>query len=139
MSANVTKFYKFGLVCIRGNRLLLCEPYAYSDLILPGGTREDEETFAENLVREVAEELGEEAILHLDSLHYLGNFSDVAAGRTYRLVEIEAYLGSLEGKLIASSEIKKLHWFGPQDDRERLSPIIKNKILPFLLRKGYMS
>jgi len=138
MEQQITKFYKYGLVFIKDNKILLCEPYAFKDLILPGGTREENENYLENLKREILEELGDKAILDTDSLTYIGNFADVAAGRTYRLVEIEAYLGNVNGELKASSEIKQLHWFSISDDYEALSPIIRNKILPYLIENKYI-
>lgn len=132
------KIYKYGLAVIENNKLLLCEPYAFKDLILPGGTKEDNETHTDNLLREVREELGEDAILDIDSLKYLGNFEDLAAGRSNVIVEIELYIGSVGGKLIASSEIKELYWFSPMDDHSRLSKIIRNKILPYLIECKYL-
>jgi ADP-ribose pyrophosphatase YjhB (NUDIX family) len=134
----VTKFYKYGLVFIKDNKILLCEPHAYKDLILPGGTKDGDENYLENLQREVVEELGDKAILEIDSLKYIGNFADVAAGRTYRLVEIETYLGNVKGELKPSSEIKALHWFSTSDSYELLSPIIRNKILPYLIEHKYI-
>jgi 8-oxo-dGTP pyrophosphatase MutT (NUDIX family) len=134
----MTRIYKIGLVIIRDNKLLLCEPFAYSDLILPGGTKEGNETPVDNLLREIFEELGEEAALDVTSLKYLGNFEDVAAGRIGRLVEIELYIGAINGNLIPSSEIKRLHWFSSKDDTMRLSPIIRNKVLPYLIKNNYL-
>jgi 8-oxo-dGTP diphosphatase len=132
------KIYKIGLVVVKKNRLLLCEPYAFSDLILPGGIKEGNESHVENLVREVFEELGPDAILEIDSLKYLGNFEDLAAGRPGRTVEIELYTGSITGKIVPSSEIKEVHWFSKDDDFSRLSVIIRNKILPFLIEKQFI-
>ena len=130
--------YKIGLVVIQDNRLLLCEPVAFKDLILPGGIKEGDESYIDNLLREVREELGENAILNTESLKYLGNFEDVAAGKSERVVEIELYQGLISGALTPSSEIKDLHWFSKNDDPRRLSAIIRNKILPFLIENGYI-
>jgi 8-oxo-dGTP pyrophosphatase MutT (NUDIX family) len=132
------RIYKFGLAVIEDNKLLLCEPYAFKDLILPGGIKEADESHVDNLLREVSEELGEDAILDTTSLMYIGKFEDVAAGRSYRLVEIDLYIGSLGGRLTPSSEIKELHWFSPKDDHDRLSAIIRNKILPYLIEHKYL-
>jgi 8-oxo-dGTP pyrophosphatase MutT (NUDIX family) len=132
------KIYKIGLIVIKDNRLLLCEPYAFSDLILPGGVKEGDESHVDNLVREVFEELGPDAILEIDTLEYLGNFEDLAAGRPGRTVEIELYAGSINGDIVPSSEIKEIHWFSKDDDHSRLSVIIRNKILPFLIENKYI-
>lgn len=124
--------YKYGLAVIEDGKLLLCRPYAFDDLIMPGGIKEGEESHIEGLRREVREELGESAILDTNSLRYIGNYYDVAAGKTDRIVEIELYGGRVSGELVASSEIKELVWFSPKDDWSQLSPIIRNKILPAL-------
>lgn len=139
MSNQIVHIYKFGLVVIENNRLLLCQPYAFDDLILPGGMKEGSETHIQNLTREIREELGEEALLDESSVTYLGRFEDIAAGRTQRLVEIDLYLGKISGPLKASSEIKILHWFSPDDDPSRLSPIIRNRILPFLIERELLT
>jgi len=135
----VRRLYKYGLVVIRDNKLLLCEPYAFADLILPGGTKEGKESHIENLLREIQEELGPQAILDVGSLKYVGNFEDLAAGRSDTTVEIELYSGSLSGALEPSTEIKGLHWFSLTDDRSKLSAIIRNKILPYLIKNNFMS
>lgn len=130
--------FKYGLALIQNNKLLLCKPYAFDDLILPGGLKEEEETFEEGLQREAYEELGESAIIKKGSLEFLGKFEDIAAGRSDTTVEIELYLGDIEGELVPSSEIKELVWFPVDGDKKALSPIIRNKILPFLVSRGYL-
>lgn len=132
--------YKIGLIVIRNNRLLLCKPFAFDDLIVPGGTKEGDEPAEANLLREVKEELGEQAVLDLKSLKYLGNFSDYAAGKTERWVEIELYLGDISGTLVPSSEIKELLWFDPENpNTENPSAVIKNKIIPYLYTAGLLN
>ena len=132
------KIYKYGLAFIRDNKLLLCKPYAFDDLILPGGIKEGNETFEEGLQREAYEELGKNATIIDGSLKYLGNFHDIAAGRNDTVVEIELYSGDIDGEVIPSSEIKDLVWFSADDDMEALSPIIRNKIFPFLLERDHI-
>lgn len=134
----MTRIYKIGMAVIRNKKLLLCEPYAFKDLITLGGVKEGDESATENLLREVEEELGSKAILQTETLKYLGNFEDFAAGKTERIVEIEFYIGKLKGRLKASSEIKKLHWVGKDDDLSQLSAVVKNKIFPFLINEGYL-
>lgn len=127
------KIYKYGLLCIKDNKILLCEPHGFPDLILPGGLIEGQEKPSENFIREISEELGESAILDLSSLKYIGEFEDRAAGKIVANVIINLWQGSIDGPLVASSEIKALHWFDPKDDWNKLSPIIRNKILPKLI------
>jgi 8-oxo-dGTP diphosphatase len=135
----MTHIYKIGIATIQDNCLLLCKPFAFDDLILPGGIKEGNETALENLRREIKEELGGEAKLDEKSLRYLGQFSDRAAGRSERLVEVELYTGTITGRLIASSEIKEFVWFNPsQPGNYKLSDVVKNEILPFLLQQGLL-
>lgn len=133
------RIYKYGLAVIGSNKLLLCRPFAFNDLILPGGTKEGEENYINNLLRETQEELGMQAELVVSSLTYLGNFEDIAAGREDTIVEIELYKGEVRGNMTASSEIAELIWFDPKDDKDQLSAIIKNKILPFLISEQILT
>lgn len=133
------QLFKFGLAFIKSNQLLLCRPYAFDDLILPGGIAEGNETFQEGLQREVTEELGPAARLDTESLVYLGRFKDRAAGKSERIVEIALYHGRIDGPLVASSEIKELIWFSALDDPCTLSPIIRNHILPCLMMRGLIT
>jgi 8-oxo-dGTP diphosphatase len=130
--------YKFGLAVIKDGALLLCRPHAFPDLIVPGGTKEGNEDYLTNLSREVREELGNDACLHHSSLRYLGNFSDRAAGRTERTVEIELYLGEVSGNLVASSEIAELVWYQSSMTSYKLSDVVANKIMPFLIEGGLL-
>ena len=132
------KLFKYGLAFIKNNKILLCKPFAFDQLILPGGIREAEENYILCLKREIKEELGSNAILDVKSLRYLGNFMDLAAGRENTLVEIELYLGKVNGHIQPSSEIKELIWFSTIDKKNVLSRIIKNKILPELIIRGYL-
>jgi len=130
--------YKIGLVVIKDGAILLCRPYAFPDLILPGGIKEGDEDYLTNLAREVREELGSNARLNDASLQYLGNFSDRAAGKTERIVEIELYLGELGGELVASSEIAELVWYKPSMTSYKPSDIVANKIIPLLISRGLL-
>ena len=134
----MNKFIKIGLACITNRTLLLCRPFAFNDLILPGGQRDANETDIECLVREIEEELGPRAELDVVTLQYFGTFEDIAASYKEQLVQITLYLGRLHGPLKPSSEIKELVWFSPSDDRTQLSPIIRNKILPALKDAGLL-
>lgn len=134
----MTHIYKIGLAVIRDGKLLLCRPHAFPDLLMPGGTRDGTEDYITNLLREVREELGDNACLQADKLTYLGNFKDRAAGKTERTVEIELYLGELAGELRASSEIVELIWYSPGNGNYKVSDIVKNKIIPFLIDKSLL-
>lgn len=130
---------KFGLIVVQKGRILLCRPYAFPDLILPGGVIEGNEEPLKNFEREIKEELGPNAKVDPNSLTYLGSYRDIAAGKVNTAVEIKVYLGKVKGELTPSSEIKELVWFSPRDDVSELSPIIRNKILPDLIKRGLLS
>ncbi len=125
---------------IRDNRILLCKPYAFPYLIVPGGIKEGEEDFITNLTRETIEELGEGASLNINSLEYIGRFEDVAAGRTDIIVEIDLYKGEVGGVLCASSEISELIWYHPLEGGNLLlSAIVENKIIPYAKSTGLLT
>jgi ADP-ribose pyrophosphatase YjhB (NUDIX family) len=130
--------YKIGLVVIQDNKVLLCRPHAYQDLIMPGGLVREGESFKENILRQAKEELGDNVTVDLDNVKYLGNFKDIAAGKPGRTIEIELYQSTVKGNIVPSSEIKECVWFSITDDYSQLSPIIKNQILPYLQAEGLL-
>ena len=133
-------YNKIGLLVLNRNRtkFLVCEPgITYGDksvtqYLMPGGKFE-EETEVETLVAEIKEELG--CGVELRSLLFIGRYIDVAASPG-RDVLIQLYSGKLIGKPIASTEIGALHWIGASDvDNPKVSQIIRNKIIPDLIKK----
>ncbi len=130
-------YRKYALCIIKENRLLVQEEIGEKYYLLPGGRAEAEEGAIQALCREVREELGIE--LELSTLNFLGKFEDVAAGSEDDRVQVELYQGEFQGKLTPSSEVKKLIWFDKNDDREKLAPVTRNKILPALLEKGLLT
>jgi putative protease len=134
-------YSKVGLLAVREDgRVLLCRKgRGTSKLILPGGCVEPGENSAECLARELREELGEVTVR---DLHYVGTYQDRAAHddpAVAKTVRIELYQGRIEGVPVASSEIVELVWFGPESGLERLSPILRDKILPDLTARGILA
>jgi 8-oxo-dGTP pyrophosphatase MutT (NUDIX family) len=127
---------KAGLLVIERERVLLCRKRgAMRLLILPGGKIEAGESAEESVRREVREELGDVEAL---GLWHVGSYSDaagVAAGEPPRQVEVELFGGALRGVPAARSEIAELVWFGEGDDRETVSPVLRNRIFPDLVRR----
>ena len=127
---------KVGLLTLRQGRILLCrKKHTTSALILPGGCKAPGESALDCLAREVREELGD---VQVSEPEYVGLYSDRAAGSDARTVDIELYRADLVGEPAARSEIAELIWFGEQDDRARLAPSIRNKILPDLVARGIL-
>lgn len=125
---------KSALAVITGGRLLVVRKRGSPFLLMPGGKPEGSETAEQALHREIREELGcgiDEA-----SLSFLGDFSDAAADKD-AIVSISLYSGRLTGTPKASSEIDELVWVGIGEN-DMLSPIIRNKIIPFLASKKMM-
>jgi 8-oxo-dGTP diphosphatase len=135
--AYMADFNKVGLLFQKDNKIILCRKHGTtSKLILPGGQIEPGETFEECLIREIYEELGDD--VNVNNLNYVNTYLDEAAiddPTIHKTVEIVLYSGNIIGIPKASSEIQELVWFGSLSDKNELSPIIVNKILPDLIRK----
>lgn len=131
-------YNKIGLLVLNkeSTKFLVCEKSAEnvtSDYIMPGGQFE-EDTVEECLTNEIQEELS--CKVDLKSLEFVGEYTDVAAGRPNRDVSIKLYRGNLTGEPKPSTEIKKIHWIGKEDIKNlKISPIIKNKIIPDLISR----
>ena len=124
---------KIGLLVRNGERILLCRKSRGTTLlILPGGCIEPPETASDCLRREAREELGP---VEVTDVEYIGTYRDQAAGDLSKIVQIALYQGTLIGNPEPNSEIAELIWFGPDEDRTRLSPSIVNKILPDLIER----
>jgi 8-oxo-dGTP pyrophosphatase MutT (NUDIX family) len=132
----VKTLFKSSLAIIRNNKLLLLREFEQDKLITPGGQIEDNESAIESLKREMMEELGTE--IDTNSLKYIGKFEDIAAGKKDTKINIQLFLGEVVGEMKPANEIKELIWFGKNDDWNTLSPMLKNKILPTLIEKGYI-
>ncbi len=121
---------KSALAVIENNRLLVVKPHKSGFLLMPGGKPEQGETPVEALKREIMEELG--CSIEESSIVRLGTFEDAAAGSS-NMVSIELYTGRLVGIPKPCSEIEELVWVGSGSLDERITPVIRNKIMPFLV------
>lgn len=131
-------YNKIGLLILNQDetKFLVCEKSpenVTSDYIMPGGQFK-EANEVECLKNEIKEELDCE--IDEESLEYVGEYTDVAAGRPDRDVSIKLYKGKIIGKPKPSTEIKFIHWIGKKDiTNQRVSPIIRNKIIYDLVKR----
>ena len=123
------RIMKYGLLIVRNNRILLQKEKDEEKLLLPGGRPKRREDYLKCLRREIKEEL--DATINENELQYLGKFEDSTADGKSELT-IELYLGTLKDTPKPSGEVEKIIWFGLKNRPERLSPVIRNKIMPYL-------
>jgi len=100
---------------------------------MPGGKPEKDETIEECLVREIKEE--HQVNLQKDTIKHFGDFEDIAANEPNTTIFMKVYIGKIVGEPKINEEIEEQRWFGKNDNLEILSPIIKNMILPEILKQ----
>lgn len=125
---------KYGLLIIKEGEFLINREFGTKFFLMPGGRPKGDEDFRDCLKREIMEELGCEIID--GTLNFFATFEDVAINDRDALVRISLYLGEIKGEPQVNSEIEEIKWFGKGDDTRLLSPIIKNKILPEVLKRN---
>ena len=127
------KIEKYGLIITRDNKFLIGRKKGTKLFILPGGKPELKETAEECLEREIKEE--HDCEIKKSSLKFLGVFEDSAANEQDTIISVKLYLGDIIGEPRCCSEIEEIRWFGKEDDKSILSPVLKNEILPELVRR----
>src|SRR4030042_3183797 len=127
---------KISLAIIKDDKILLVRNKGFKSLLSPGGQLEKDEGDLESLQREIKEELN--TVVDGDSLNYLETFEDLAADREDTKVRIKLYLGEIKGNPTPSSEVSEIVKFSKSDSWDDLSPILKNKIIPYLISGGYL-
>lgn len=130
-------FNKIGLLLLNNNqtKFLVCEKDNFtSDFLMPGGQLDKNESDVDCLTREIKEEL--DVNVDKSGLKFIDEYTDIAGGDATKDVYIKLYQGKIIGQPTPSQEIVKLHWIGKDDlANTRVSPIIKNKIIPDLIVK----
>ncbi len=133
-------FNKVGLLITTDDqtKFLVCEKNHFTtDFIMPGGKIEQGESDIDCIKRELKEELQVET--DETSLQFIDEYVDIAAGDPTKDVSIRLYQGKIIGEPKPSQEIIGVQWLGKDDlSHPRLSPIIKNKILPDLIVRNIL-
>jgi ADP-ribose pyrophosphatase YjhB (NUDIX family) len=134
-------YFKIGLLVLNKDKtkFLVCEKDKHDvtdKYIMPGGQM-NETTVEECLRNEIKEELG--CKVDFKTLQFIDEFTDKAAGQPEHEVAIELYQADIIGTPTPSSEIKHIHWIGKADaGNDRVSPIVRNKIIPGLVERGIL-
>jgi len=114
---------KLAWVEIKNKRILSTRTKGKDTYYIPGGKREENESDAQALIREIREELSVELLP--DTLKLFGVFEAQAHGKSEGiLVRMTCYTGLYEGTIIPDSEIDEVVWFS-HIDREKSSPVDK--------------
>lgn len=131
----MTVIDKVAYILIKDGKILSTRSKGKDKYYIPGGKREENETNAETLVREVKEELSVDIIE--DSARLYGVFEAQAHGKAEGvLVRMTCYTADYTGQLQADSEIDEIVWL-MTDDIDNVSPVDK-LIFADLKEKGLM-
>lgn len=130
------KIIKYGLLVIKDRRFLINRKKGTKLFLMPGGKPEFGESIEDCLIREIKEEHGCDLVK--ESIDFFGEFEDMAANELDTIIQMKVYSGKIIGEPRADSEIEEQRWFGHGDNKDILSHIIKNKILPAVIDKGLL-
>ena len=112
---------KLAWIELQNKSILSTKSFGKNKYYIPGGKRENDETDAQALVREIQEELTVQ--LDPNSLQYMGVFEAQAHGHpTGVLVKMTCYAAAYAGTLQASSEIESFTWLN-YADRDKISAV----------------
>jgi len=121
---------KYALLVVKDNKILLNKEKKHEQLLMPGGKPEKGEDSVVCIKREIKEELG--VGVDVKTLQYLGRFEDVAVD-SEAILTMYVYRGELIGTPKPQSGVERIVWFGKKSNVKKLSPIIRNKIWPYLV------
>jgi 8-oxo-dGTP pyrophosphatase MutT (NUDIX family) len=118
-----------GLLCIENRKLLVVYKGRIGQYITPGGKIEPLETDEQCLDREIKEEIG----CKVNNIEYFDTF------RNNSLVQ-KCYLGNLDGsiRINPNDTIDGYCWIGFDYQNTPLAPMLKNQIIPALIKRGLL-
>ena len=129
----MTEIDKIAFIHIKDGKILSTKSKGKTKYYIPGGKRENNETDAQTLIREVLEELSVNIIP--ETVEYIGTFSAQSDGAKQCVnVKMTCYKAEYSGELKADNEIEVIKWL-TYNDLEIISEVDK-KIFTFLHNKG---
>jgi len=126
------KIIKYGMIIVRDGKFLVNRKHNTKLFLMPGGKPKPGENIEDCLIREIREEHNVELIP--ESIKFFGEFEGIAANESNTIVSMKLHVGDINGHPEISREIEEQKWFGRDDDPEVLSQIIREKILPAILK-----
>ena len=129
-----------GTMFFKDGKLLIDKPRLKPTFQMIGGKVEKGETVKEAAIRECHEELGENAIFDENLFEFVMDFIEIATSDPSKKIHMNIfrYNGELRGDLTTSEEIEKFMWFGINDDRNLLSNTLKNEVVPYCIKNGFI-
>ena len=127
---------KLAWILINDKTILSTRSFGKDKFYIPGGKREQGETDAEALCREIKEELSVELII--DTMQFVGEFQAQAHGHPDgKMVKMTCYMANYTGVLAAASEIEEVKWL-TSSDKDLISHVDK-LIFDFLKEKDLIN
>ena len=129
-----------GTIFLKDKKLLIDKPRKRSTYQMIGGRVEDDELPLEAAIREAYEELGKDAIFNPEFFEFVMDFEEVATSNSNQKIHfyVFKYEGILEGELKTSEEIEKFLWYETKMGNEILSNTLKNEVVPYCLKNGFI-
>lgn len=105
---------KIALIKIENRQILSTKSKGKNKYYIPGGKRENNETDAETLIREIQEELSVDIIQ--ESIKYVGTFKAQSDGAAEGIiVKMTCYNADFSGDLKENNEIEEIRWLNYKD------------------------
>jgi len=126
---------KLAWIEIQDGKVLVARSKGKDAFYIPGGKRENGESDAEALIREIQEELT--VTVQENSLNYYGTFSEQAHGKPEGvIVQMTCYQGAYVGRIQPDSEIEEIDWLNYHQN-DMVAPVDKIIFLD-LFEKGLL-
>ena len=129
-----------GVMFFKDGKILIDKPRKRPTYQMVGGRVEEGETSLQAAIRECHEELGNKAIFKESKIEPVMDFIETATSDPNLKIHMYVfkYNGLLEGEINTSEEIESFMWFGKNDDYNILSNTLKNEIIPWAIKEGYL-